>query len=183
MKPQSLSKPPNKVARLEPLSILPVFIDLHGKRAIVIGSEGPAIWKAELLAKAGAKVELISKSPSRELFELVSNINPPASITLMIADWRDRDLSLAEMIVGDVGEGEAEALFHEAKKHTSLVNIIDKTAYCTFQFGSIVNKSPLVIGISTTGAAPVLAQPVGSHTADRHSIFGAEGGPHPRARQ
>ena len=162
MKPQSLSKPQNKVARLEPLSILPVFIDLHGKRAIVIGGEGPAIWKAELLAKAGAKVELISASTSPELLEFVSNIKPPACITLTIANWRDRDLSQAEMIVGDVDESKAEELFIKAKKHASLVNIIDKTAYCTFQFGSIVNKSPLVIGISTTGAAPVLAQHVRS---------------------
>ena len=162
MKPQSLSKSHNKGERLEPLSILPVFIDLHGKRAIVIGSAGPAIWKAELLAKAGAKVELISTSTSRELLEFVSNIKPPACLTLTIADWRNCDLSHAEMIVGDVGESEAEELFKQAKKHTSLVNIIDKTAYCTFQFGSIVNKSPLVIGISTTGAAPVLAQHVRS---------------------
>ena len=162
MKPQSLSKPQNKVARLQPLSILPVFIDLHGKRAIVIGSAGPAIWKAELLAKAGATVELISNATSPELLEFVSNIKPPACIILTIANWRNCDLSNAEMIVGDVGEGEAEELFHQAKKHTSLVNIIDKTAYCTFQFGSIVNKSPLVIGISTTGAAPVLAQHVRS---------------------
>ena len=37
MKPQSLSKSHNKGERLEPLSIVPVFIDLHGKRVIVIG--------------------------------------------------------------------------------------------------------------------------------------------------
>ena len=160
MKPQSLSKPQNRVARLEPLSILPVFIDLHGKRAIVIGGEGPAIWKAELLAKAGAKVELISMSTNSQLLEFVSNSTATTEITLIIANWRDRDLSLTEIIVADASEDEAAELFREAKKHTSLVNIIDKPAYCTFQFGAIVNKSPLVIGISTTGAAPVLAQHV-----------------------
>ena len=40
------------------------------------------------------------------------------------------------------------------------VNVIDKPAYCDFSFGAIVNRSPLVIGISTDGAAPVFAQAI-----------------------
>jgi uroporphyrin-III C-methyltransferase/precorrin-2 dehydrogenase/sirohydrochlorin ferrochelatase len=40
------------------------------------------------------------------------------------------------------------------------VNVIDKPAFCDFSFGSIVNRSPLVIGISTDGAAPVFAQAI-----------------------
>ena len=38
------------------------------------------------------------------------------------------------------------------------VNVIDKPAFCTFQFGAIVNRSPLVVGISTDGAAPIFGQ-------------------------
>ena len=40
------------------------------------------------------------------------------------------------------------------------VNVIDKPAFCDFAFGAIVNRSPLVIGISTDGAAPVFAQAI-----------------------
>jgi uroporphyrin-III C-methyltransferase/precorrin-2 dehydrogenase/sirohydrochlorin ferrochelatase len=40
------------------------------------------------------------------------------------------------------------------------VNVIDRPGFCDFQFGSVVNRSPLVVGISTTGAAPILAQAV-----------------------
>jgi uroporphyrin-III C-methyltransferase/precorrin-2 dehydrogenase/sirohydrochlorin ferrochelatase len=40
------------------------------------------------------------------------------------------------------------------------VNVVDKPAYCDFAFGSIVNRSPLVIGISTDGAAPVFGQAI-----------------------
>ena len=162
MKQQSNALRRSSAERVEPLSILPVFLDLNGKNAIVIGGEGPALWKAELLAKAGAKVMLICKSPSSEALQLVSNIQSPSAIALSIADWRHEDFSGAEVIVADVNDDEAAELFATAKKHTSMVNIIDKPAYCTFQFGSIVNKSPLVIGISTSGAAPVLAQHVRS---------------------
>jgi uroporphyrin-III C-methyltransferase / precorrin-2 dehydrogenase / sirohydrochlorin ferrochelatase len=40
------------------------------------------------------------------------------------------------------------------------VNVIDKPAFCDFAFGAIVNRSPLVIGISTDGAAPAFAQAI-----------------------
>ena len=40
------------------------------------------------------------------------------------------------------------------------VNVIDKPKFCDFSFGAIVNRSPLVIGISTDGAAPVFAMPL-----------------------
>ena len=40
------------------------------------------------------------------------------------------------------------------------VNVIDKPAFCDFSFGAIVNRSPLVVGISTDGAAPVFGQAV-----------------------
>lgn len=42
------------------------------------------------------------------------------------------------------------------------VNVIDRPAFCDFSFGAIVNRSPLVIGISTDGAAPVLGQAIRS---------------------
>jgi uroporphyrin-III C-methyltransferase / precorrin-2 dehydrogenase / sirohydrochlorin ferrochelatase len=152
----------NKTERVEPLSVLPVFLDLHGKRAIVIGGEGPAIWKAELLAKAGAAVEVICECPSAEVLQFVSNAQLPEAIVLTIGDWRQQDLSKAFVIIGDIPEEQAAEFFNIAKQHTTLINVIDKPAFCTFQFGSIVNKSPLVIGISTSGAAPVLAQHVRS---------------------
>ena len=40
------------------------------------------------------------------------------------------------------------------------VNVVDKPSYCDFRFGTIVNRSPVVIGISTDGAAPILGQAI-----------------------
>ena len=162
MKQQSRASRQSNSERVEPLSILPVFLDMHGKRAVVIGNDGPAIWKAELLVKAGADVNFICEKPGIEVLQFVSNAGASGTISLSIGDWRNQDLSQSFVIIADIDEADAAELFGRAKKHTSLVNIIDKPAYCTFQFGSIVNKSPLVIGISTSGAAPVLAQHVRS---------------------
>ena len=59
MKQQAHASRQNNFERVESLSVLPIFLDLRGKRVIVIGGDGPAVWKAELLAKAGADVNFI----------------------------------------------------------------------------------------------------------------------------
>ncbi|MFZ1429512.1 MAG: NAD(P)-dependent oxidoreductase, partial [Geminicoccaceae bacterium] len=58
------------VPRMAPLSKLPIFLDLAGKRAIVAGGSAAAAWKAELLAAAGARVEVLAVDPGIELRRL-----------------------------------------------------------------------------------------------------------------
>ncbi|WP_084366140.1 siroheme synthase CysG [Rhizobium sp. RU36D] len=57
-------------------------------------------------------------------------------------------------------EAEARAFFDAARAAGVPVNVIDKPAFCQFQFGSIVNRSPVIVAISTDGAAPILAQAI-----------------------
>jgi uroporphyrin-III C-methyltransferase/precorrin-2 dehydrogenase/sirohydrochlorin ferrochelatase len=77
--------------------------------------------------------------------------------------WSPSDLDGAALAVADSeDEAEAEAIFAAATALGVPVNVIDKPGFCTFQFGAIVNRSPLVVGISTGGAAPVLGQAVRS---------------------
>ena len=58
--------------RIGPLSRLPVFFALEGKRAIVAGGGAPAAWKAELLSAAGARVEVFTLEPGEELRALAA---------------------------------------------------------------------------------------------------------------
>ena len=57
-------------------------------------------------------------------------------------------------------DGEAAAFLATCKRAGVPVNVIDKPQYCQFQFGSIVNRSPVIVAISTDGGAPVLAQTI-----------------------
>jgi uroporphyrin-III C-methyltransferase / precorrin-2 dehydrogenase / sirohydrochlorin ferrochelatase len=57
-------------------------------------------------------------------------------------------------------EEEALAFFEAARAAGVPVNVIDKPAFCQFQFGAIVNRSPVVVSISTDGAAPILGQAI-----------------------
>ena len=161
MKPQSRLPQQNNSARIEPLAVLPVFLDLHGKIAIVVGASEGALWKAELLLQAGASVTLVCEMPTAAILQWVSNAKM-GRVLIEATSWRDVSFADAALVVADVEKLEAAELAAKAKAAGALVNIVDQPAHCQFQFGSIVNKSPLVIGISTGGAAPVLAQLVRS---------------------
>src|SRR5262245_14192826 len=142
------------------LSRLPVFLALEGKRALLAGGSAAAAWKAELLSAAGAKVEVYAADPCEELIALAGN-PPYGAITLIERSWRAADMTGAAIAVGAFAEDAEAAAFADAARAAGVpVNVIDKPAFCDFAFGAIVNRSPLVIGISTDGAAPVFAQAI-----------------------
>jgi uroporphyrin-III C-methyltransferase/precorrin-2 dehydrogenase/sirohydrochlorin ferrochelatase len=145
-------------ARLAPLAKLPIFLELRAKRAVIAGGGDAAVWKAELLAAAGAQVSIFAEDAGPELLSIASSL--PA-ITLVRRAWRDDDLDHAQIAVASCADAQdAERFAAAARRRGVLVNIIDQPAFCDFQFGTIVNRSPVVVGISTDGGAPILGQAI-----------------------
>ncbi|RVP79292.1 siroheme synthase [Sinorhizobium meliloti] len=147
------------------LATLPLFWPLNGKQAVVVGGSDAAAWKAELLAACGAEVhvyapraslsdvflDLLARGPAHEHGRLIHHDR-----AWHVGDFRD-----AAIAVADCDEqSDAEAFFLAGRSAGVPVNVIDKPAFCAFQFGSIVNRSPVVVAISTDGAAPILAQAI-----------------------
>jgi uroporphyrin-III C-methyltransferase/precorrin-2 dehydrogenase/sirohydrochlorin ferrochelatase len=146
--------------RMQPLARLPVFLALEGRRVMVAGNGAAAAWKAELLCAAGACVDVFSAHPGEEL-RTVAREARGGTITLQPRDWRVADLVGAALAVGQFDhDGEAQRFARAARATGVPVNVIDRPAHCDFAFGAIVNRSPLVIGISTAGAAPVFGQEI-----------------------
>ncbi|WP_430397978.1 siroheme synthase CysG [Ferrovibrio sp.] len=136
MAPVSRKPAEAEPARIAPLARLPLFFDLRDRRAVVVGTSEAADWKAELLQAAGADL-------------------------LRLESWHAADFATAILVVADIDDlDEAAALQAACRAAGALCCIIDKPAFCDVQFGAIVNRSPVVIGISTDGAAPVLAQAI-----------------------
>jgi uroporphyrin-III C-methyltransferase/precorrin-2 dehydrogenase/sirohydrochlorin ferrochelatase len=145
------------------LSVLPVFFDLDARRAVVIGGSAAAAWKAELLAAAGADVDIYAERPGEEMLTLASNGGAARELRLIPRSWTAPEFAGASLIVADAQSHAEAAYISKAARAAGVpVNVIDRPEFCDFQFGSIVNRSPLVIGISTSGAAPVLAQEIRS---------------------
>jgi uroporphyrin-III C-methyltransferase / precorrin-2 dehydrogenase / sirohydrochlorin ferrochelatase len=144
-------------ARVEPLSVLPVFFDLRGKRALVAGGTDPAAWKAELLAAAGAHVTVAATDLEDEMAGLVAS----GTVHHLPQDWTPDLLHGCALAIADEEDPDRAQAFVDAAHAAAVpVNVIDNPAFCQFQFGSVVNRSPVVVGISTTGAAPILGQAV-----------------------
>jgi len=113
----------------------PVYLDLAGERAVVIGADQLADEKAALLQEAGAVVE-----------------------RLAAADYRDGILAGARIVIDAGGDLELNArVWAEAEAAGILVNVVDRTHQCRFIAPAIVRRDPLLIAISTEGESPFLA--------------------------
>ncbi len=153
-------------ARMAPLAKLPVFWSLEGKRVVVAGGSDAAAWKAELLAACGAQVHVYCAED--ELSEVMQGLigeridnGDRGSITHHPNPWHFGIFECAALALADCEtDEEAHSFFTAAVAAGMPVNVVDKPAYCQFQFGSIVNRSPVIVSISTDGAAPILAQAI-----------------------
>lgn len=145
-------------ARMAPLAKLPVFWALEGKRAIVAGGSDAAAWKAELLAASGAEVHVYTEELSETFTTLMQD---DGRFLHHKKQWSPSSFEDAAIAIADCEDDEAAAAFFDAACRAGVpVNVIDNPKYCQFQFGSIVNRSPVVVAISTDGAAPILAQAI-----------------------
>ena len=145
--------------RIGELTVLPVFYKLKGRKVVLAGGTEAAAWKGELLAASGAMVHVYAET-LHSSFEEVIRANPSKFVHHQ-CPWALDCFDHAEIAIADAeSDGEAKAFYCAAKAAGVPVNVIDKPAYCQFQFGSIVNRSPAIVSISTNGAAPIFGQAI-----------------------
>src|SRR3954469_1274089 len=153
---RGMNRTPETVpARIAALPNLPVFHKLSGRKAVVAGGSQGALWKAELIAAAGADVLVLAgHDAAARLFDgLNAEVLPRG--------WHADDLKKAALAIGDFSDrDEALRFIAAARAAGAPVNIIDRTDLCDFTFGTIVNRAPVVIAISTDGGAPMLGQSI-----------------------
>ncbi len=159
-----MNRKPSEIqtSSIGPLARLPAFFALEGKRTVVAGSGQAATWKAELLSAAGARVDVFAPDRSESLHTL-AGAPPVGTVIVHERRWSTADLAGAALAVAECKDDAEAGLFAAAARTAGVpVNVIDRPAFCDFSFGAIVNRSPLVIGISTDGAAPVFGQAIRS---------------------
>lgn len=138
------------------MNTLPLFFNLSDKPVLIIGGGDVAHRKAALLAQAGARVVLIARHIKPELFELLKQDKH----TLIQKDYDSHDLneSYAIVIVATNDEALNERIYQDAKARHLFVNVVDTPKLCDFIFPAIIDRSPVMIGVSSNGKAPVLAR-------------------------
>src|SRR2546430_9051864 len=145
---------------MQPLTSLPGFLGTEGKRALVVGGSAAAAWKAELCPAAGASVDVFTVEVSEEISSL-GEAPPRGALSIRRRNWEAADFTGAAIAIGGFEDDREAARFADLARAAGVpVNVIDNPALSDFSFGAIVNRSPLVIGVSTDGAAPAFAQAV-----------------------
>jgi uroporphyrin-III C-methyltransferase/precorrin-2 dehydrogenase/sirohydrochlorin ferrochelatase len=144
---------------MTPLSVLPAFLRLSGVKVVLAGNGDPAAWKCELVAATGADLALFAPDAGEKLRAAADR----AGVAIIARAWREADLEGARVALLETEDDEEAERFRAAARAAgALVNVIDRPRFCDFSFGSVIERSPLVIGVSTDGAAPVFAQAVRS---------------------
>jgi len=134
---------------------LPLFLDLSDRAVAVVGDGVQAARKAEMVLRTGARVTSFSANPSSELLELASN----SRFTLVAGPATAETLAGHLLVYGVLDSEEENARLAQIARQTgALVNIADTAELSDFIMPSIVDRSPLVVAISTAGTSPILGR-------------------------
>jgi len=137
------------------MQALPIFYNIKHRHCVVIGGGDVAVRKVTMLLKADAAVTLFSPEICHELQALVD----AKKIKYVQANYEQNQLEGACLVVAATDDHAVnEAVSVAAKARNIPVNVVDAPELCTFTMGSIIDRSPVVIAVSSEGNAPVLAR-------------------------
>ena len=137
------------------MDFLPIFLNLKGARCLVVGGGAVAARKAGLLAGCGAKVVVVSP----QLGETLAAEATAGRIEHLPARFEEAHLAGATVVIAATDDHEVNAAASRAAKARDIpVNVVDAPELCSFIFPSIVDRSPMIVAVSTGGASPVLAR-------------------------
>ncbi len=137
------------------MQALPIFLNIQNRHCVVIGGGDVAMRKVSMLLKASAAVMLYSPELCHELQDLVDT----QKITYKKSHFEVNQLTGACLVIAATDDEAVNiAVSLAAKAQNIPVNVVDAPALCTFTMGSIIDRSPVVIAISSEGNAPVLAR-------------------------
>ena len=134
---------------------LPIFLDVKGKKVLVDGGNTPAARRVERALSAGAIVHVFCPDMSDEFRTLRDH--PRVVHHLRAPEPADLEGAVVAYGASEI-EARDKRLYDMAKAARVLVNVADVTRYCDFITPSVVDRSPLVVAISSGGNAPVIAR-------------------------
>ena len=137
------------------MQALPIFLNIANRLCVVIGGGEVALRKVTTLLKANAAVKLYAPEICPALQALVDT----GDVQFEAQPFAASQLDGACLVIAATDDEAVNVAVSEAAKARNIpVNVVDSPALCTFTMASIVDRSPIVIAISSEGNAPVLAR-------------------------
>src|SRR5260370_9835352 len=132
----------------------PAFLDLRGRRVVVVGGGAIAEQKVRGLIEAGARVTVVRPEPTPGLSQLEAR----ASVELRRRRYRAGDLSGAWLAIAATDDRAANAaVWAEAEQQRVLVNAVDDIDHCSFIAPAVHREGDITVAVSTAGKSPALA--------------------------
>lgn len=137
------------------MDFLPIFLNIHNRDCLIVGGGEVATRKASLLLKAGAHVRIVSPVLNDELNAQLQLGN----VTYHAENFDPRHLRDVVLVIAATNERAVNQYVSEAANQLGIpVNVVDDPALCSFIMPSILDRSPILVAISSGGASPVLAR-------------------------
>ncbi|MFT4873515.1 siroheme synthase CysG [Congregibacter sp.] len=141
------------------MDFLPINLRLRDQPVVLVGAGVVAARKARFLLGAGAQLTVIAPEQDSQ-FRALADEQP---VTWHAREYVRGDLAGAIMVIAATPDRTVnEAVHAEATARGIPVNVVDSPDLCSFIFPAIVDRSPLIVAISSSGASPVLARSVRS---------------------
>jgi len=138
------------------MDYLPLFFDVRGKTCLLVGGGAIALRKARLLQKAQAKIKLVAPEICEDLKIL---LNEYKTSELLPRCYESGDLDQASLVIAATNNlAVNKQVSDDAQILNIPVNVVDNPDLCTVITPAIIDRSPLVIAVSSGGRAPVLAR-------------------------
>jgi siroheme synthase-like protein len=148
----------------ENVVLYPIFLDLSGRRCVVVGGGEVASRKARRLLQARARVVLISPEIKPELESVAVEVHRRL--------YEEGDLEGAYLAFAATDSREVNAaVAREAEKHGIPVNVADEPSEGDFALPSTLRRGRLQVAVSTGGASPTLARKIKDELEE---VFGSE---------
>lgn len=138
------------------MDLLPISLKLTQQRCLIVGGGNIAWRKAQLLADAGARLDVLALAIEPQLLELVEKTQGQY---IAQAYSEHVDLSHYRLVIAATNHASVNAqVFADCEAKNILVNSVDDPPHCRFMMPAIIDRSPLLVSIATGGASPVLAR-------------------------
>ena len=135
------------------MDYFPLFLDARKLNVLIVGAGEVAARKLELIMKTPATITVVAPWVCDTVKQLAQN----EKVTLIEREFENSDLTHKDMVLIATDKGDVNQHIHDlARANKVLVNVVDNTPLCQFITPSIVDRSPIVIAMSSGGVAPVL---------------------------
>lgn len=140
------------------MSYFPFFIEMEGKECLVVGGRAVAFRKVRALKEFGAKIHVVAEEVCEELRSFAEKED---MIELSVRSYEEGDLDGVDFCFAAVGNPLLlEKISAACKEKHILVNAADEKDLCEFLFPSYVKRGEVVVGVSSGGKSPLIAQEI-----------------------